>query len=237
MWNPAIKGTIEVSTPVDFTYGFDVVVPDASSIRLAIGNLSNSTSHGFSGSTVTALPLTATDSSISLTLSLAFHSELLLGVDILSGKGSISAGAFLDLPALSVNISEVKSVDKNCNPSQDLAAADTFALLTKIVSNVDIALGLQASVQLSIPDSDFKESVGTTATLAGTASPLSTACLSFDAAKKVFASPTVTTTDASKKKSGAGMQRSSPLARDGGMESLYWTAGLLGCVIFVALGL
>ncbi|KAJ8062940.1 hypothetical protein OCU04_008187 [Sclerotinia nivalis] len=250
MWIPTIRGAISVSTTLDFTYGFEVAVPDDSSIRFNIGNLSDSTSHGFNNTSVTALPLTATDSSIALTLSLALHSEILLGVSILSGRGSIAAGAFLDLPALSVSITQLSSVDKNCNPaqnaslspSQNLDSIDIFSSLTNIVPKAEIALGLEASAQLAVSEIEFVESVGTTATLAGTAILLPTACLSFDSKMKAFVSPTATGTAGSssgdsKKSANAGVQLSAPLALAGDMGSLYWTVGMMMGVVIVALGL
>ncbi|KAM0152971.1 hypothetical protein ACHAPG_007365 [Botrytis cinerea] len=254
MWVPAIQGSIGVSKNLNFTYGFDVSAPDNSSIRLNIGNLTESTSSGFSDSSITALPLTATDSSISLTLSLALHSQILLGVNILSGDGSIAAGAFLDLPALSVTISELTSVDENCNPAQSSSSSvkdlDYFSSLTNIVPQADIAIGLQAGIQLTVPDLHFVENVGTTATLAGTSMLLPTQCMSFDGGKKEFVTPgatgsssssssssTGTGTAAGSKKSNAEKHVSVPVVGGGGFGGLTWMAGLLGCVVFVALGL
>ncbi|KAI9650585.1 hypothetical protein NHQ30_000603 [Ciborinia camelliae] len=269
MWVPTIRGSISVSSTLDFTYGFEAAVPSNSSIRLNIGNITESTSHGFTNTSVTALPLTATDPSIELTLSLALHSEILLGVNILSGAGSITAGAFLDLPALSVSISQLSSVDKNCNPpnssnsnsnptsSESLSNIDFFPSLTNIVPQAAIALGLEAGAELSISEIHFLEKVATTATLAGTTFALPTACLSFDAGKRSFVSPTVSSSTTSlsltatatgagaagnsegglKKSTNAGSQLSSPLGLDGGMSSLYWTAGMLGSVFLVAMGL
>ncbi|KAM0316951.1 hypothetical protein ACHAO8_002754 [Botrytis cinerea] len=252
MWVPAIQGSIGVSKNLNFTYGFDVSAPDNSSIRLNIGNLTESTSSGFSDSSITALPLTATDSSISLTLSLALHSQILLGVNILSGDGSIAAGAFLDLPALSVTISELTSVDENCNPAQSSSSnvkdLDYFSSLTNIVPQADIAIGLQAGIQLTVPDLHFVENVGTTATLAGTSMLLPTQCMSFDGGKKEFVTPgatgsssssssTGTGTAADSKKSNAEKHVSVPVVGGGGLGGLTWMAGLLGCVVFVALGL
>ncbi|KAF5870615.1 putative gpi anchored protein [Botrytis fragariae] len=244
MWIPAIQGSISVSRNLNFTYGFDVSVPDKSSMRLNIGNLTESTSSGFSDSAITALPLIATDPSISLTLSLALHSEILLGVNILSGKGSIAAGAFLDLPALSVTISELTSVDENCNPAQSSSSSvkdlDYFSSLTNIVPQADIAIGLQAGIQLRIPDLHFVENVGTTATLAGTSMLLPTHCMSFDGGKKEFVTPgatgssssslsTSTGTAGSSKKSNAEKMISVPVVGGEGFGGLTWMAGLLGC--------
>ncbi|TGO81742.1 hypothetical protein BPOR_1035g00010 [Botrytis porri] len=236
MWTPAIQGSISVSRNLNFTYGFDVSVPDKSSIRLNIGNLTESTSSSFSDSAITTLPLTATDPSISLTLSLALHSELLLGVNILSGKGSIAAGALLDLPALSVTISELTSVDENCNPAQNSSSSvnnlDYFSSLTNIVPQADIAIGLQAGIQLAIPDLHFVENVGTTVTLAGTSMLLPTQCMSFDGGKKEFVTPKATGSSSSSlstgtvgssKKSNAVKMVSVPVLGSGGF------GGLSGC--------
>ncbi|KAF7889308.1 uncharacterized protein EAF01_010801 [Botrytis porri] len=243
MWTPAIQGSISVSRNLNFTYGFDVSVPDKSSIRLNIGNLTESTSSSFSDSAITTLPLTATDPSISLTLSLALHSELLLGVNILSGKGSIAAGALLDLPALSVTISELTSVDENCNPAQNSSSSvnnlDYFSSLTNIVPQADIAIGLQAGIQLAIPDLHFVENVGTTVTLAGTSMLLPTQCMSFDGGKKEFVTPKATGSSSSSlstgtvgssKKSNAVKMVSVPVLGSGGF------GGLSGCVVFFGVG-
>lgn len=240
MWTPTIRGAINISTNLDFTYGFEVAIPDNSSILLNIGNLSESTSHGFRNTTVTALPLTATDSSIALTLSLALHSEIFLGVDILSERGSLAAGAFLDLPALSVSITKLSSVDKNCNPAQSASVTpsqnpeskDIFPSLINIVTKAEIALGLETRAEVVVPEINFVENVGMTATLAGTEWLLPTACLSFDSKMKAFVSPTAaaaatatTTTGSSstdsKQSASAGMQLSAPLVLAGDMGSLY----------------
>ncbi|KAB8293902.1 hypothetical protein EYC80_009378 [Monilinia laxa] len=207
MWIPTIRGSISVSKTLDFTYGFDVRIPNNSSIRLNIGNLTDSTAHGFNNISVTALPLTSTDPSITLNLSLSLHSELLLGVNILSGTGSISTGAFLDLPTLSVAISQLSSVDQYCNPSNSSSSSSSssspltsppnlenlhlFPSLINIVPKADIALGLHAQAQLSIPEINFQEEVGTTAMVAEARWALPTVCLSFDGGRRALVSPTV----------------------------------------------
>ncbi|TGO19974.1 hypothetical protein BPAE_0325g00010 [Botrytis paeoniae] len=244
MWVPAIQGSISVSRNLTFTYGFDVSVPDKASIILNIGNLTESTSSGFSESAITALPLTSTDPSISLNLSLALHSELLFGVNILSGEGSIAAGTFLDLPALSVTISELNSVDENCNPAQSSSSSvkdlDYFSSLTNIVPQADIAIGLQADIKMTIPYPHFVENVNTTTTLAGTSMLLPTHCMSFDGEKKEFVTPGATGSSSSSSSTGtAGSSKKSnaekmvlvPVMGNGGFGGLTWMAGLLGLTI------
>ncbi|ESZ95635.1 hypothetical protein SBOR_3983 [Sclerotinia borealis F-4128] len=190
MWRPIVYGSIDVSSNMNFTYGFSAAVPTDSSIHLNIGNR----------------------------------------------KGSIYAGAFLDLPALSVSISQVSSVDKSCDPAFDspsLSKTDIFPSLTNIVPYAAIAVGLEAGVHLDVPDLNVQEDFGPTITLAGTSITLPTACLKFDAEVKEFVSTTPTGAAADSTKSpNTGGKLALPLGLDGGIDSWYWTAGMLGGVFF-----
>lgn len=66
-------------------------MPDNSSILLNVGQLNESSYQGFNDAQISAIPLSASSPSISLTLGIGLHAELDLGIDILSGDGSKSA--------------------------------------------------------------------------------------------------------------------------------------------------
>ncbi|KAF4630480.1 hypothetical protein G7Y89_g7655 [Cudoniella acicularis] len=196
-FSPVVKGSIAAVGEIDFGYGFDLTVPDNSSITLNIGNLTQSSVQGFNKAQLNALPLTATSPGITVTLGLTLEGQLNFGINVLNGEGKIEAGAFLDLPVLSATISTTSGDDK-CQPIANLSAADAltthiFPNLTHITGSIGVDVGLQVDAALSVADVG-STSVGTTATLAGTTFTLPTACLSFDATKTALVSPTFTPT-------------------------------------------
>lgn len=188
-------------------------------------------------------------------MDLGLRSELLLAVDILDGDGSVDAGAFLDLPTLSVNISLLTGVNAECDPVSDSSTLDgflshVFPNLTNIVPIAGLDVGLEVQAQLNVDEVDIHESIGTQATLAGTQWTLSTVCLSWDSEKTAFASPTVTSTTSTStgsagpiatgksekgKSSGAGAKgRDNPIS---GGNTVWWSAVLLLSVLLVSLSL
>ncbi|PQE30422.1 GPI anchored protein [Rutstroemia sp. NJR-2017a WRK4] len=242
MWIPTITGEISVSSSMDFTYGFEFKVPDKSFVMMNISNISESSSNGFSQASINTIPFTSTTPLNTLTFTLGLQSQLLLGVDILEGSGSINAGAFINLPELSVAFSKMSDVDANCVPINKTSSdskVESFQNLVNIVPAAQIAIGLQAGIQAEI--ADYTEAVGMTATIGQTGVTLPTACLSFDGSKKAFASATTTSTSTSTStsSSGGGKSKSAGVNRGppSGSDAIFWTGGMLLSVLFVALAL
>jgi hypothetical protein len=226
---------------MDFTYGFEFTVPDKSFININISNISDSSSNGFGHSSINTIPFTSTTPLNTLTLTLGLQSQLLLGVDILDGEGLIDAGAFINLPELSVAFSKLSDVDLDCVPINKSdpsgSKSESFQNLVNIVPAAQIAIGLQAGINAEILD--YTEAVGMTATIGSTGVTLPTACLTFDASKKAFASPTSTSTSTSTSSSGGGKSKSAGVNRGppSGYDAIFWTGGMLLSVLFVALAL
>jgi hypothetical protein len=199
---------------------------------------------------ITALPLTATSPEFSLTLGVALVAELLLGIDILNGAGGMDAGFFLNLPSLSTTITQLSSVNAECEPISNITTVDEFLShifpnLTNIVPEVGVGVGLQIGAHLNVVEANVHESIGTSTTLAGTQWTMPTACLSYDVNRKAFTSPTVSSTAAAAatgesgtlggKKSSAGERgRQNPIS---GGNGVWWSAGMFLSVLFVAVSL
>ncbi|RDL37181.1 uncharacterized protein BP5553_04614 [Venustampulla echinocandica] len=253
MFRPVVQGSIAMQGKLDFQYGFDMKVPDNSSITLNIGNLTQSSASGFKDTKINAIPFTATSPEVSLKLGLGLRAELLLGIDILSGRGDINAGAFFDLPSLQVTISATSGVDSNCEPASNITsvaqlASNIFPNLTHIVGTAEIDTGLQAAVAMNIPNVISISTASSTA-LAATTFTLPTACLSFNAAEKAFVSPTPTpTTTVTTSPGGKGGSAPAKAAADSAGNAkaavpftnggpVWWSGAMLLAVFFVALSL
>lgn len=209
---------------------------------------------------ISVIPLSASSPSISLTLGIGLRAEIDLGIDILSGDGSMDAGAFIDLPSMKVTIANLAGVNKQCDPITNITSVEellsyAFPNLTHIVPEIGIDVGLQVEAGLSIPEANFHTSIGSQAVLAGTSYTMPTACLSFDAANKAFVTPTVTSTTINtvvtgaaatgsgapkpgaggeKAKSSGSRTRENPLA---GEIANWWAGCMLLSVFLVALSL
>jgi hypothetical protein len=172
--------------------------------------------------------------------SLGLRSAVLLGVDVLSGQGSIHAGIFIDLLSVSVNISILEGVNAHCEP---LTSSNTlngllshvFPKFTNIVPSVNISFDLEAGAELDIAHLSLNtQSVAASATLAGTVFPLQTACLSWDEKATKFVEPAFTTTSttaaAAAGATGTGLRDRNPFAQTAGVIWAMFMA--LGCIVF-----
>ena len=188
IFTPSIELSVELSTQLDFTYGFDVSLPTNSEIWIDIANVTNSSVVGFRDSTITALPLQAGVNDISLTLSAAFRPEILLGISVLNGHGTAGAAIALNLPRVEAKISQVANVDHLCNPlnsSNNNLQNDNFTSLTNIVPKAELDLELIAQAEVRAGTFRIDDQAAYTALVKDFALP--TACFSYDAAKKTFA--------------------------------------------------
>ena len=212
VFRPRVTFGIEIATGLDFTYGVDVTIPNNSTIQLNVKNASASTVTGFQQSSITALPFQSTIDSINLTASVAFNPQLLLTIAVLDNQGSISAGAFLDLPKVTAQVSQVTQVDDKCNPVNSSSAGGTakgvegfvFQSLTNIVPSLEIDAGVIADAHLRAGKFEIDDQAVYTAF--STSAALPTACLAYDTAAKTYgpasaALATATATGASKSKS------------------------------------
>ncbi|KAL8658618.1 MAG: hypothetical protein Q9226_000869 [Calogaya cf. arnoldii] len=181
IFTPGIAIGTEISTPLDFTYGFDLTVPDNSSITLDLVDSEDSTITGFPNTKITALPFTSRVNNIALTVSAAFRPELLLGVEVLTS--TIGAGIFFNLPTVAATISQIAHVNSKCEPIPPNSTSstvngiveDVFEGLTHIEPSVEFDFGVLAQANLA-------KDLGVEAiyTIFNTGFPLPTACLEFN---------------------------------------------------------
>ncbi|KAF9894531.1 hypothetical protein FE257_006416 [Aspergillus nanangensis] len=117
------------------------------------------------------------------------------------GSGFISGGigAFLNLPKLSLNASQLSDVDERCEPvsnegnGREGEATSTldniFSSLTNLVPSVEVDMGVLADFEVDVPGLD--ERLAIESVLASTSYPLPTACLQFDSKNKRYSPPQV----------------------------------------------
>ncbi|KAL9129631.1 MAG: hypothetical protein Q9217_001949 [Psora testacea] len=187
---PRVSFGAQISTELDFTYGFNVSIPNNSTIMLNIGDLENSTITGFQHSKVSTLPFQSQLNNINLTLSAAFTPQLLLTISVLDDLGSVSAGAFLDLPSISATVAQVNHVNDKCERVNATGSAKDllFNSLTHITSSVNADVGVLAEAELRAGDFVINDTAAYTAWSTGYSLP--TACFSYDANKSSYATPT-----------------------------------------------
>ncbi|KAL8708638.1 MAG: hypothetical protein Q9225_007570 [Loekoesia sp. 1 TL-2023] len=164
IFKPAIVIGTQISSKLDFTYGFNLTVPNNSSIVLDLSDPEDSSINGFPNSTITPLPFTAAVNSISLTVSAAFRPELLLGISLLRST-TLGAGIFFNLPTVSATVSQVAHVNSKCEPvpssnnqssTPDGLLDGVFNSLTHIEPNVEFDFGVLAQGEFGFADGVFE---------------------------------------------------------------------------------
>ncbi|KAI4093395.1 MAG: hypothetical protein LQ344_002983 [Seirophora lacunosa] len=199
IFKPAVVFGTQISTGLEFGYGFDLTVPDNSSVILDLGDLTNSSVNGFPDSQITALPFTAGIDNIALTVSASFRPEILLGVSVLTDV-TLGAGVFFDLPTVSATVSQVTDVNARCEPLPPTNATslvdgfreDVYGSLTHLEPAVEFGIGVLAQGEVGVFDGEAL------LTLFNTSLPLPTACLSFDREAGTLGAVMATTTAAGK---------------------------------------
>ncbi|KAL8641303.1 MAG: hypothetical protein Q9228_001870 [Teloschistes exilis] len=253
IFKPAIVLGTQISSELEFTYGFNLTVPNNSSVHLDLTDLESSSIDGFPNTSISALPFTASVDNIALSLSASFRPQLLLGISLLGPVADAGAGVFFTLPTISTTISQVAHVNQKCEPvpmssgsNNDSASTlvdgvleEIFGSLTHVQESVELGFGVFA-------DFDVKAFKGATVdgvvTVFNTSDPGPTACLSFDGKKKTLGPVKVAaaTTKGGKggkgasatgsSSSGAGAMVESPTAGLGRLSKVVWA--LLGVGMF-----
>jgi len=143
------------------------------------------------------LPFQAKAALVSLAASIGFKPQVLLGINTAVGSVQGGIGAFLELPNVSVNVTQLSNVNEKCETVSNGDGKLTSVLdnvlgnFTNIVPTVDINLGAQARFEVDVPGA-FTEAAAVQTVLASTSYPLPTACLQFDSESGEYSSPTPT---------------------------------------------
>ncbi|KAL8872059.1 MAG: hypothetical protein Q9174_002240 [Haloplaca sp. 1 TL-2023] len=244
IFKPAVVIGTRISSQADFSYGFELTVPNNSSIVLDLGDPESSTVNGFSESSITALPFTTAIQNIALTVSAAFRPQLLLGVSILSSSASLGAGVFFNLPTVSATISQVAQVNSKCEPlpignmtsnastTVDDILQDVFGSLTHVEPAVGLDFGVLAEANLGISNSR-EVGLQNVVTIFNTTFPLPTTCLSFDPEKSTLGPVPAMATAGGEADTESGMMSAADRTVEDPTERLRYMVGLLlGVTLF-----
>lgn len=133
---------------------------------------------------------------ISLTLSAGFTPEILIGISLFNGIGTVAAGVIFSLPTITATISQVSNVTSTCEPAHNSSSSSSpadqyiFNSLTHIVPKVDFAIALIAQAEVKPIGLPFIEE-NAAYTVWNKSAPLPTACFSYRADEKAYGAPTV----------------------------------------------
>jgi hypothetical protein len=194
IFRPVVSVGFQVSTTFNFTYGFDLAIPNNSRIRMNIAELGNSTETGFSNTSITALPFQAPSSlpDPEITISAGFFPRLLLGISVghRALGANAGAGVIFGLPKLEASIVQVPEVDGACGPrpAPNSTVAQNDNSLTLIEPSVSFELGLIAEGSIGIGGGIQFDAAHR---LMNRTFPLEKQCLRFDTEANSFA-PAVT---------------------------------------------
>ncbi|GFF75445.1 hypothetical protein IFM53868_01581 [Aspergillus udagawae] len=189
--------SLSLAQSIGFSYGFNLSVPANSKVELNMDEISNSSITGFDKTTVHALPFQAKAALVSLIASIGFKPQILLGINTAVGSVQGGVGAFLELPKVSLNVTQLGNVNEKCeavsNGDGKLTSVldHVFGNFTNLVPTVDINLGALANFEVDVPRV-FTEAAAVQTVLASTSYPLPTACLHFDPESGQYSSPTPT---------------------------------------------
>ena len=181
LFNPRLIIAADVSLDVDFTYGFEVTVPNDSTVIANIGNITKSSITGFQDTTLKMLPLQSKLGNLALNLSVTLEPQILVGFSFVDDIGNAGAGVFLQLPQLAVEVAPATGTNEKCEPITNVTLADDifklFGNLTHVVPEVQLAGGF--IVEATLP-SIFGGAHQTAYTPLATTFSAPTACLAYD---------------------------------------------------------
>ncbi|MCJ1334711.1 hypothetical protein MMC10_011423 [Thelotrema lepadinum] len=156
---------------IDMAFGFEVMVPDNSTITFALEDLFLPDVTGFEQTNFSALPFTSHVSDLELTLFARAFADIgfAISTDLFDSQ-AVEADAYIDMPNLQLDLTPVKNVDVNCQPA---AAAQQSAGSSFDALELSLQFGLAAGVDFDNKNvTGFNQTIGTP-----------TACLAFDEAK------------------------------------------------------
>lgn len=192
--------SLGLSGGLEFTYGFDVNVPNNSTIRIDFANMNHSATTGFENALITPLPFQANLTAVELTARVALTPAVVVGFAFdkkalgQTLDATAKAGVFLDLPALEANFKTLAVVDEKCNAATNLTAShqsilDQMGNLTHITPTVEVDLGVQAQFAFAVDK--HSRALNFPKTLLNKTKTMPTACLAYDKSAKTFAPASV----------------------------------------------
>ncbi|KAK2863658.1 hypothetical protein FQN49_004125 [Arthroderma sp. PD_2] len=200
IFTPQVSVSVQLSQPMNFSYGVDISVPKDSSFNININSVGNSTLKGFESTTFTEVPFQSSHGITDLTFSIGFSPEILFGVASRSGAISGGAGVTFNVPKASVKVSQLDGVDEKCekvaqapgteedkNKEVDGFFDSLIGNFTNVVPKLDFSIVPFVELQIDLPNYSFVRHQETTAT--ATEYSLPTACLAFDKSMNSYGPP------------------------------------------------
>ena len=196
LFNPKLIVGVDVGLDLDFSYGFELTVPNNSTALANVGNVSSSQLTGFGGTTLTILPFQAKVGNLALNLSATLQPEILIGFSFADDIGNAGAGIFLELPQLAVEIAPAVGTNEKCEPITNVSLGNDilqlFGNLTHFVPDVELAGGFIA--QATLGPHFINANYQTAYTPLATTFAAPTACLAFDSEASTYGPVSMTTT-------------------------------------------
>ncbi|KAL4799691.1 hypothetical protein BDV19DRAFT_384979 [Aspergillus venezuelensis] len=178
---PNFVFTADLEGDVGFSYGFNVKVPDNSRVSIKIPDFDESSITGFEDTTFETIPFEPTTEVLSVSLSVAFRPQILLGIstaldDLIRMEIDGGIGAFVSLPNLSLNASQVTGVNEDCEAAGE---DDVVGNAIRLTPSVELDMGVIASYDVRL--GSFNDSREIAPVLASTSYSLPTGCVNFEA--------------------------------------------------------
>ncbi|MCJ1251638.1 hypothetical protein MMC30_008873 [Trapelia coarctata] len=196
LFNPRLIIAANVGVDLDFTYGFEVTVPNNSTAIINIGNITESSITGFQDTIFKALPFQSKLGNLALNLSVTLEPQILVGFSFLNGMDTAGAGVFLQLPQLAVEVAPAKGTNEKCEPITNVTLADDifnlFGNLTHIVPEVQLAGGF--ILEATLGPKALGGALQTAYTPLATTFSAPTACLAYDKKASTYGPAIIPTT-------------------------------------------
>ncbi|KAF2711410.1 hypothetical protein K504DRAFT_532002 [Pleomassaria siparia CBS 279.74] len=140
----SLEVSYDITESIEVTYGFEVVVPSPSTIRLELTDFAKSSVVGFADTKLTPLPFNANITDINILLGAAYLPNIPIGFKFLDQlTAQVKVG--MDLPRLDLRLTTRDGVDEQCKPVVDLPGV--FSELGPLVlaeANVSVSLDVAA---------------------------------------------------------------------------------------------
>ncbi|KAH7097500.1 hypothetical protein BKA62DRAFT_759895 [Auriculariales sp. MPI-PUGE-AT-0066] len=166
--DPQIHGSINISKPISFTHGFEVIIPSGATILVSTAGFDDiSDPHftalapGFNETSLTLMDFGSTFDD----LGFAYEFSLRPTFGLTLGKFLVkfTAAVYADLPKLDIAVEQVQGVTSNCAAPINGKKDAVFDKLTKISATVGRELGLTLSgpgfADIDVAAADLKDPV------------------------------------------------------------------------------
>lgn len=110
---PTIEVNSNLTSPVNFTTGFNLEIPSNSTINIDLGQPENSWGRLFEAANLVTFPLVMSGSPEG-TLNVTFKPQIPIGFDLMNGTALLDLSIFMDMPALELNIAKHNGCRPGC---------------------------------------------------------------------------------------------------------------------------